>query len=238
MDNLLGKSWELFVFDWDGTVMDTTYLIARGMQEASKALGYPEPPLALARSTIGLGEEDTMRIICPDCPRSRFAEFGNAYRKWYIPREGQVPVFEGLDAMLWGMHRAGLRLAIATGKSWGGMQRVFGITGMAPIFEAVKTADRSWPKPNPAMLLELADETGVEPGRMVMVGDAIHDMQMAANAGASAVGVTYGGGDPAQLEPARPHAVVPSVAELARVLGVVPELNAELARRGKSPISA
>ena len=97
---------------------------------------------------------------------------------------------------------------------------------------------RSWPKPNPAMLLELADETGVEPDRMVMVGDAIHDMQMAANAGASAVGVTYGGGDPAHLEQAHPHAVVPSVAELARVLGVEPELNAELARRGKARVSA
>lgn len=58
MDNLLGKSWELFVFDWDGTVMDTTYLIARGMQEASKALGYrslrlllPDRQSALAKRT-------------------------------------------------------------------------------------------------------------------------------------------------------------------------------------------
>ncbi len=237
MENLLGKPWELFVFDWDGTVMDTTYLIARGMQEASKALGYPEPDLALCRSTIGLGEDDTMRIICPQCPRSRFAEFLAAYKAWYIPREQQIAVFDGLEAMLWGMHRAGLRLAIATGKSAAGMQRVFKLTGMEPIFEAVKTADRSWPKPNPAMLLELSEQTGVETSRMVMVGDAVHDLQMAANAGASGIGVTFGGGSAEVLRQCNPKAVVASVPELARTLGVVPEMNAELARRGLPPVA-
>ena len=236
-ENLLGKHWELFVFDWDGTVMDTTYLIARAMQQACKALGYPEPELSLARSTIGLGEEDTMRIICPQCPRSRFGEFLVAYKNWYIPREEEISVFDGLEAMLTGMHRAGLRLAIATGKSAAGMERVFRKTGLGPLFESVKTADRSWPKPNPAMLLELADETGVETSRMVMVGDAIHDMLMARNAGAAGVGVTFGGGSPEALREGRPHAIVSTVPELAKVLGVLPEMNAELRRRGLTEIS-
>lgn len=48
------KNYQLYVFDWDGTVMDTTGLIARGMQQACVTLGYPQPDLDACRETIGL----------------------------------------------------------------------------------------------------------------------------------------------------------------------------------------
>jgi phosphoglycolate phosphatase len=89
---------------------------------------------------------------------------------------------------------------------------------MTALFDATRCADQTHPKPHPAMLLELADEFGVAPARVLMVGDTTHDLQMAAAARAEAVGVTYGAHPREQLAACQPTALVDSVAELRRWL--------------------
>jgi phosphoglycolate phosphatase len=93
---------------------------------------------------------------------------------------------------------------VATGKSRAGLARALDATGLRPLFEATRCADQTHSKPHPAMLLELADETAVAPQAMLMIGDTVHDLQMARHAGAAALGVTYGAHPRAQLasEPA------------------------------------
>ena len=211
-------AYDLYVFDWDGTVMDTTGLIARGIQEAARALGLKVPALETARSVIGLGVEDSMRIVNPDCPREQWGEYAEAYKRWYISREAKLEVVAGLKDLLSDMREAGMRLAVATGKSRGGLDRVFALTGIGDFFEATITADETFPKPNPAMLIDLGERTFVEPSRMLMVGDSVHDLQLADNAGAAAVGVTWGACSRSALQ-ALPHkAIVDTVEELRRVL--------------------
>ena len=220
--------WELFVFDWDGTVMDTTYLIARALQEASLKLGYAAPTMETARAAIGMGWAEIIQMVCPECPPERYDAFCQAYRDWYIHREATVRLYEHMPELLQAMHQAGLRLAVATGKSRLGLNRVFGLTGIGPLFEATRTADESFSKPNPAMLYELSDETGVPVDRMVMIGDTTHDLLMAQNAGCDGVGLTYGAGTRQQLESIPSLAVVDSVRELADVLGLGHLLGAKL----------
>jgi phosphoglycolate phosphatase len=109
---------------------------------------------------------------------------------------------------------------VATGKSHVGLMRAFGYTGMAGVFAATRCADQTHPKPHPAMLLELADQLLVEPERTLMIGDTTHDLQMAAAAGAGAVGVTYGAHPREQLAACAPLALVDSIAELRACLGL------------------
>ncbi len=211
---MTAKQYGLYVFDWDGTVMDTTGLIARGIQQAAKTLGLKVPSLETARSVIGLGMADTMRIVNPDCPYERWDEYLQAYKSWYIKREAAVEVMAGLRELLEEMNSQGMRLAVATGKSRAGLNRVFALTGIEHLFEETITADESFSKPNPAMLFELSDRTGVEPDKMVMVGDTVHDLQLAQNAGAQAVGVTWGACARRDLEKLPHVAVVDTVEEL------------------------
>ena len=75
----MAKSYEMYVFDWDGTLMDTTRLIMQGYQHASKALGYPVPSDELVLSTIGLNRSDSIALCCCDCPKGRYSEFIQAY---------------------------------------------------------------------------------------------------------------------------------------------------------------
>lgn len=83
----MAKSYEMYVFDWDGTLMDTTRLIMQGYQHASKALGYPVPSDELVLSTIGLNRSDSIALCCCDCPKGRYSEFIQAYMDWYVKRK-------------------------------------------------------------------------------------------------------------------------------------------------------
>lgn len=225
----LGR-YELYVFDWDGTVMDTTALIARGIQEAARALALPVPDLETARGTIGLGVSETMAIVAPTLPAERWEEFQRAYRDWYIVREAEVFLFPHLRELFDAMRRHGVRMAIATGKSRRGLNRVFEKTGIGGYFEATRTADECFSKPHPQMLEEIFLETGVAPENAVMIGDTGHDLQLAANGRCHAVGVTYGAARREELE-ALPHdAIVDNVDELAQALGLSDLLREELAR--------
>lgn len=223
--------YELYVFDWDGTVMDTTALIARGMQEAAKALLLPIPDYDVCRGTIGLSNPQAMAVVAPTLPESRWDEFWRAYRNWYLVREAEVVLFPHLQELFDAMKKHGVRMAIATGKSRRGLDRVFEKTGIGAYFEATRTADECFSKPNPQMLEEIFLETGVSPKNAVMIGDTVHDLQLAANARCDGIGMTYGAGSRHELESVPHKAVVDNVDELAEVLGLGELLREELAAK-------
>ena len=147
-------------------------------------------------------------------------DFLTAYRNWYLQREAQVDVMAGLEDLFDRMTKNGLRLAVATGKSRAGLIRVFERTGLEKYFEATVTADESFPKPNPAMLEKLSDETGVDVREMVMIGDSIHDLQLAQNARCDAVAVTWGAARLPELQSYPAVAYVSDVKELIRALSL------------------
>ena len=109
------RRWDLFVWDWDGTIMDTTGLIALGLQQAVEKLGLTPVTFEKAKSTIGLGFFETMQVICPELPEKDWGRFQQAYKDWYLVREADVLLFPHLSELLTGMHENGLRMAVATG---------------------------------------------------------------------------------------------------------------------------
>lgn len=211
--------FDLIVFDWDGTVVDSTAFISRSIQLAAADLGLVVPSAEEASHVIGLGLHDALARAVPDLPPERMPEFSLRYRHHYFAREPDIVLFAGMAELLAELSGAGRRLAVATGKSRVGLARAFEATGLAPLFEATRCADQTHSKPHPAMLLEIADETGVDPARMLMIGDTTHDLLMAGNAGAGGLGVTYGAHPRAGLAQVAHLALVDNVAELAAWLG-------------------
>ena len=210
--------YELVVFDWDGTLMDSAGLIASCIQAACRDLGLPEPTPAEARWVIGLGILASVRHVAPTLPEDRHAELGERYRRHFLAREHEAPLFEGIPALLASLQGRGARLAVATGKSRRGLERALEASGLAGRFEATRCADEGFPKPHPDMVHALLEATGVEPARALMIGDTTHDLELAANAGIDAVAVTYGAHEAAMLRerPARHYAS--SVEDLGRWL--------------------
>ena len=215
------RPFELYVFDWDGTCMDTTAPIAESIRIASRECGYSVPTYAEAEGVIGLGIAECMRRVVPECPPEDYPRFNEAYMRAYMAMEDKLAgLHPGLREMLQAMKGEGMWMAVATGKSRRGLARIMKKARAAEFFIAQRTADVSASKPAPDMLLELADECCVPLSRMVMVGDSVFDLEMAANAGVASVGVTWGAARRGALLALKPLAVVDDVAQLARALGV------------------
>jgi phosphoglycolate phosphatase len=210
--------FDAVVFDWDGTLSDSTAAIVRAIQDAAADLGLPVPDDATASHVIGLGLHDALARAVPTLPAERIAEYSARYRVHYLAREADLVLFPGARRLIADLRAAGVLLAIATGKSQRGLQRALVDAGLTGEFVATRCADQTHPKPHPAMLLELADELTVAPQRMLMVGDTTHDLQMAEAAKAAAVGLTQGAHPYEQLAACRPLALFDSLTQLHRWL--------------------
>jgi phosphoglycolate phosphatase len=212
------QRFDLVVFDWDGTLIDSTATIARLIQAAAADLGLPVPDFATASHVIGLGLQDALARAVPALRPEQAHDFSLRYRHHYFAAEDTLTLFDGARQLVRALRDSGVPTAIATGKSSHGLQRALTATGMASLFDATRCADQTHSKPHPAMLLELAGQLGVALPRVLMIGDTTHDLQMAAAARAEAVGVTYGAHPRAQLAACAPMALMDSVEELHRWL--------------------
>lgn len=208
------RPFDLVVFDWDGTVVDSTAMIAQCIRQAAADLAITVPTLAQASHVIGLGLMDALAAAVPDLPAERAEEFSLRYRHHYLAIESDIVLFDGIRALLVALVESGATLAVATGKSRRGLDRAFAATGLGLHFAASRCADETHPKPHPAMLLELTDELHIAPERTVMIGDTTHDLGMAQAAGVASIGVTYGAHRREHLETFAPLALAASVTEL------------------------
>ena len=202
------------IFDWDGTLMDSTRLIATSLQKACVDVGIPAPSERDALFVIGLNMQDSFRHVAPGLDGEGQRRLAERYRYHFLADDHQVPLFPGVREMLADLHGRGRRLAVATGKARRGLERALDATGLRSWFEATRCADEGFAKPHPGMLLMLLDITGVEPRHALMVGDTTHDLELAANAGVDAVAVSYGAHDEALLRTRAARARCDSVAQL------------------------
>ena len=186
------RQFELVVFDWDGTLFDSTALIARCIQAGCADLGVPVPSDAQASYVIGMGLTEALQHAAPELPRERYSELGERYRHHYFARQHEIVFFDGTLAMLEDLKARGHSLAVATGKSRRGLDDALNTSELRGLFDATRTADETASKPDPRMLVELMDHFRIAPERTVMVGDTTHDLQLARNAGTASIGVSYG----------------------------------------------
>ncbi len=209
------KRFELLVFDWDGTLIDSADAIATCIQEAARDLGLTVPDAERARHVIGLGLRDALAHVVPELPPSEYGRMAERYRHHFLARDAALPLFAGARDLLETLQARRHRLAIATGKSRIGLARALEHLGVGGFFAATRCADQCAPKPAPDMLIELMQELATDPARTLMIGDTAHDLAMAANAGVAAVAVGYGAHPAKQLAALEPLALAGSTAELA-----------------------
>ena len=212
------RHFDLIVFDWDGTLFDSTAMIARCIQDACVDLGLPMPSLDAASYVIGLGLQDALMHAAPSLPRERYRELALRYRHHYQARQHELVLFTGAFDLLQALRARRHLLAVATGKSRAGLDEALASARMRDLFDATRTADETEPKPDPKMLHELMDELGADPARTLMIGDTTHDLQLAANAGAASLAVSYGAHAPDAFDGFATRHVAASVADLERWL--------------------
>lgn len=214
----MDKRFELLVFDWDGTLFDSTGAIVRALQAACRDMDLQEPSDEQASHVIGLGLSDALLHIAPGLAEERLPALIERYRHHYLSADHDIELFEGVSELIETLHSAGFQLAVATGKSRKGLDRALARSGLGRFFSSSRCADECFSKPHPQMLEELMDEFVVAKDRTLMIGDTTHDMQMAVNAGVAGLAVSYGAHPAESLIGLGPLACVSDVAELSQWL--------------------
>lgn len=222
------KKYDLIVFDWDGTLFDSTALITRCIQAAVVDVGGARPSAAAASHVIGLNLMEALASAAPDVSKDKYPELGNRYRHHFFKEQDAISLFEGVIDMLLALKAQHYWVTVGTGKSRKGLDttlaRDVDVNGqsvkLATLFDGTRTADETQGKPNPQMLIELMREFGVDASRTLMVGDTTHDLKMAMNAGVDSVGVSYGAHEADFLLTCNPKLVVHSIAQLRAWLNV------------------
>ncbi len=212
------KQFDLLVFDWDGTLMDSAAAITSSLRSACTDLELPVPSEARARYVIGLGLHDCLKYLLPDLPVSGYPALLERYREHFLRQDRATTLFAGAPEMLHGLRAQGFALAVATGKSRRGLDRALEATQLHDVFDATRCGDEGFSKPHPGMLLWLLDELAVPRERALMIGDTSHDMEMAVAAQVARVGVAYGAHPRESLLAHEPLACHDSFGELAQWL--------------------
>jgi phosphoglycolate phosphatase len=206
--------FKLLVFDWDGTLMDSETRIITSFQAAMRDTGLEELAAQRIRAIIGLGLPEGIFALFPDAPLQARQDLAEAYRQRYLHNPTPTPLFEGAEATLRELRRAGYLLGVATGKGRRGLTRALAETGLGDVFAASRCAEESRSKPEPHMLQEIMQELDVAPQQTLMIGDTEFDLNMANNAGAYSAAVSFGAHECERLRACRPLACLDRLEEL------------------------
>lgn len=207
------KRFELLVFDWDGTLMDSEAHIVSSMQHAMQDAGLPEMARAKIRDIIGLGLREAITRLLPDETEERYLALIDRYRYHFFADDSCEP-FDGVESVLQTLREQGYLLAVATGKGRRGLDHVLQKTGFGQYFIETRCADETCSKPDPQMLLEIMELTDITPEQTLMIGDTEYDLEMANAARTASVGVDYGVHTKERLLACGPLGCLSSIKEL------------------------
>jgi phosphoglycolate phosphatase len=183
----------LLIFDWDGTLSDSAAKIIDCVQKAAQSTDFPVLEDEAIRNIIGLGLPEAMQCLYPDLNAHDREQIRLKYVEHFLASD-QVPspFFDGVIKGLEQLREANYTMAVATGKSRRGLDRVLVDANMQQYFDGSRCADETASKPHPLMLHELLEEFDVPPEQAIMVGDTEYDMAMAESAAMPRVAVSYG----------------------------------------------
>ncbi len=223
----MSKQYELIVFDWDGTLMDSESRIVACMQAAVEDAGAEPISNEAVKGIIGLELGKAVQTLYPEGDAEFVQKMVDRYRHHYIVQDKTPsPLFEGVEATLQQLHDRGLLLAVATGKGRRGLDKVLDETGLRPLFHTTRCADEAFSKPHPDMLEQILAEMGVEPQAALMIGDTSFDLQMAQSAKVDAVAVSFGVQHCDNLLQYKPLLCVDSIPDLLQWLDEVNAVSA------------
>ncbi len=173
------------------------------------------PSPKAARNVIGLSLDNAVKTLFPNVDvetRERLRQsYSLEYSSWQTSRND---LFAGVYDMLVQLKDSGYVLAVATGKTRAGLERALQATGTEDLFCITRCADETASKPDPKMLTDIIRHVGASNSRTIMVGDTIHDLQMAKNAQISAIAVVCGAHPEPLLKQHQPLACLQQPTEL------------------------
>lgn len=207
--------YKLVVFDWDGTLVDSTSRIVDSMQKAASLVGLSALPDTDVKNIIGLGLPEAIKTLWPNIKETEAAALAPEYTRFFVTDSTvEMGMFAGAKELLEELAARGYLLAVATGKTRNGLDRMMRDLKVGHLFAITRCADETRSKPHPLMLHEILASMSVAPSEALMVGDTTFDLDMAVAANMPAIAMSHGAHDIARLVASKPIDICHNINEL------------------------
>lgn len=200
----------LAIFDFDGTLADTTDAIVGTMRATLDHLGLDPGGADRTKELIGLPLIECVRTITGYNDPDDVQRATDLYRSlWPCFNATDTRLFPGVYDTIHRLYDTGIIMAVATSRSRVSVLQMLDTLGLAPFITTVRAdEDVAHKKPAPDMVLSILDELHIAAHDAVTVGDTTFDIGMGASAGTLTVGVSYGNHTASRLATARPDHII------------------------------
>ncbi len=213
------KKFDLIVFDWDGTLVNSIDWIVHCLQKAAQLCNCDVPETQAVKNIIGLSIEHAMAELFPGIEKQVQEQLISHYSQLFFSKKtSRNDLFSGVYDMLVQLKQNDYLLAVATGKKNRGLIKTMKDADLLDFFSVTRSADQTASKPDPLMLNEIIEELEVSKDKVLMVGDSVHDLQMAINAKIAAVGVACGAHSIEVLRQYNPLMCLQQTSELLEII--------------------
>lgn len=219
------RAVEAVLFDLDGTVVDTIpHILASFRHATAEVLGAALSDEVLMHH-VGVPLARQMRYFTED--EAEADRLLVSYRAFnHKTHDDMAKLYPNSVAALTALRAAGLPMGIVTSKSRVMAERAIALFGLGHFFDVLVTADDTERhKPDPLPVVHASGILGVDPSRLVYVGDSPADIAAGKGAGAATVGAAWGVASVERLVEAGPDAIIDDIGDLPALLGIAGSLE-------------
>mgnify|MGYP000017336720 CR=1 FL=1 len=213
------KEFELYIFDLDGTILDTFADIATATNQTLRSFGVEPLPVDQVRSYVGQGAKwmlsqslQAAGLTGKEEMEKALEMFPTLYLKHIADETRPYP---GALETLKGLKAKGKTIALCTNKPYDWTIKLLGLLGITEHFEHILGGDSlDKKKPDPAPIYHMLDHFKASPKQTVMVGDSIYDIHAGNRADTFTCGIDYGVHSLQQLKEASADYLIKNLQEL------------------------
>ena len=190
------NKYKAIIFDWDGTLVDSTARIVDAMQMAIVENAMPVLTDHAIQQIIGLGLPEALKVLWPDITAAQSLQMQKSYVANFSHHSNiDVDFFAQAHEIFEQLKQLGYILAVATGKTRRGLDEMLDGMDVRDVFDITRCADETASKPSPIMLQQILNELKITHSQALMVGDTSFDLDMARNINMDSIGMTHGAHD-------------------------------------------
>lgn len=208
-----------FLFDLDGTLIDSIDLILRSYRHTMQIhrANEPLPPDDVWMKGLGTPLRVQFRHWTDDA--AEIDAMVATYREYNLSHHDElVKPYEGVVEEVVKLRRTGKRLGLVTSKFKSGAERGLRLVGLEQAFEVIVGADSvTHPKPHPEPVLKALELLDVDAEGTVFIGDSRHDLECGRAAGVKTAAVLWGPFDRQHLADLAPDFWLEKPAQLAQL---------------------
>lgn len=171
---------ELVLWDWNGTLLDDVDLCVDALNRLLAAYHYPQHyTKPQYREIFGFPVEDYYRRAGFDFEKDPFPVLAESYMQDYLPASAACPLAQGTRQALELFRQAGVRQVILSASRLPTLEWQVSERGIRPYFDCLLGLDDIYAKSKVAVGLDFLQREGFAPDRAVMIGDSLHDAEVA-----------------------------------------------------------